>query len=125
MTVARRIASPEELRSIRDKARAEIDIRTGPKDIEITVHMGTCGIAAGARDVLAQLAEELRSASVQNVVLKQSGCLGLCDREPMLTLTEKAGTEFRYGELDRKRIHEIVRKHILGGSPVMDCVIKT
>jgi NADP-reducing hydrogenase subunit HndB len=125
MTMAKRIRSPEDLRELRDKARAETDLRSGPKDIQITVHMGTCGIAAGARDVLAQLTEEISQASVESVTLKQSGCLGLCDQEPMLTLTDKAGGEFRYGRLDNNRVRQIVHEHVLGGNPVIDCIIKT
>jgi NADP-reducing hydrogenase subunit HndB len=121
--MAKRIASPEDLNLLRDKTKAEIDIRSGPKEIDITVHMGTCGIAAGARDVLAELVEELSRASVDNVVLRRSGCLGLCDQEPVLTLTDKSGKEFRYGKLDKNKVHEIVREHVLGGGPVMDYII--
>ncbi len=123
--MAKRITSPQELRDLRDKARAETDLRGGPKDVQITVHMGTCGIAAGARDVLEQLAEEISQASVQTVTLRQSGCLGLCDQEPMLTLTDKTGNEFRYGRLDNIKVHEIVQEHVVGGNPVIDCIIKT
>ena len=115
--MAKRIGSPADLAALREKAKAEIDLRTGPKDLRITVHMGTCGIAAGARDVLTHLAAELSEASVENVTLGQSGCAGLCDQEPMLTLTDKTGKEFRYGKLTQGKIHEIVRDHILSGKP--------
>ena len=122
--MAKRIGSPQDLRDLRDSARAETNLRGGPKDIQITVHMGTCGIAAGARDILAQLAEELHLASVQNVTLKRSGCLGLCDQEPMFTLIDKTGAKFLYGKLDKKKVHEIVREHVLGGKPVVDYTLK-
>jgi len=123
--MAKRIGSPQDLRDLRDSARAETNLRGGPKDIQITVHMGTCGIAAGARDILAQLAEELHRASIEHVALKRSGCLGLCDQEPMLTLTDNTGMEFLYGKLNKKRVHEIVREHVLSGNPVTDYTIKT
>ena len=119
--MATRISSPKDLIAIRDKAKAEIDLRTGPKEIQITVHMSTCGIAAGARDVMAALMTEL--ASVDNVTLRQSGCAGLCDREPMLTMVDKNGQSFRYGKLDAKKVHRIVQEHILGGNPVIDFII--
>jgi len=122
--MAKRIKSPEELRNLRDLTRAETDIRSGPKEVQITVHMGTCGIAAGARDVLAQLAEDVHRASIENVTLKQSGCLGLCDQEPMFTLIDKTGAKFLYGKLDKKKVHEIVREHVLGGKPVVDYTLK-
>jgi NADP-reducing hydrogenase subunit HndB len=122
--MTKKITSPADLKAVRDKARADIDLRTGAKEMRITVHMGTCGIAAGARDVLAELMAELGRAGSQNVTLQQSGCAGLCDQEPMLTLTDKAGGVFRYGRLDKGRVREIVREHVLRGSPVTEGLIK-
>ena len=120
----KKIASAADLKALSEKAKAEIDLRTGTKDVAITVHMGTCGIAAGARDVLSQLAEELTDAPGTEVTLRQAGCAGLCDQEPMMTVTDRAGHEFRYGRLDKKRIHAIVQEHVLGGKPVQDFIIR-
>ena len=123
--MAKKIKSPEELNLLRDWLKTETDIRTGPKDIQITVHMGTCGISAGARDILTQLADELERSSVDYVTLKQSGCIGMCDKEPMLTLTDKTGKEFHYGRLDKNKVREIVTEHVLGGNPVAAHIITT
>ena len=123
--MAKKIKSPEELRLLRDMLKDETDLRTGPKEIQITVHMGTCGIASGARDVLMQLAHELEHSSIEKVTLKQSGCMGMCDNEPMMTLTDSAGGEFRYGKLDKNKIREIVAQHIVEGKPLMDYMITT
>ena len=120
----KKIKSPQDLLALRDRSRADIELRTGPKDVRITVHMGTCGIAAGARDVLAQLDSDLGAAAVKNVSLQQTGCAGLCDQEPMLTLTDASGKAFRYGKLDRKRASDIVREHVVGGNPVIDYLIR-
>jgi (2Fe-2S) ferredoxin len=114
-----------DLNALRDKARADLDLRSGAKEIGITVHMGTCGIAAGARDVVTQLVSELERMRVANVTLRQSGCAGLCDQEPMMTLTDKSGAIFRYGKLDTRKIGEIVQEHVLGGRPVTEYLIKT
>ena len=121
--MAKRIASLEDLKRVRDQARPAIEVRTGMKDIKITVHMGTCGIAAGAREVLTALASELEQAAVENVTLRQSGCLGLCSEEPMLTLADRGGREYRYGKLDGPRVRRIVREHVVAGKPVVDCLI--
>jgi NADP-reducing hydrogenase subunit HndB len=121
----KKVRSPEELNALRETAKAEIDLRGGTKDVAILVHMGTCGIAAGARDVLTQLAQELAERHVDNVTLRQSGCAGLCDQEPMMTVTDQAGGEFHYARLDKKKVHEIVREHVLGGKPVRDYMIRT
>ena len=119
----KKITSPEELKNLRDQARSEINLREGPKEIQVTVHMGTCGIAAGARTILAALSAELTQAGIDTVTLKRSGCIGLCDQEPMMTLADKSGKEFRYVKLDKKKVHEIVHDHIAGGNPVLDYLI--
>jgi NADP-reducing hydrogenase subunit HndB len=119
-----RISSPDKLNELRNKALAEIDLRQGPKEVRITVHMGTCGIAAGARDVLSSLMQELAAAKIDNVTVQQTGCVGLCDQEPMITITNKAGELYRYGRLDRNKAREIVRDHILRGAVVNEYLIR-
>lgn len=114
--MAKKITSPDELDGIRDRARAEMDLRSGEKDMQIIVHMGTCGIAAGARDVLSQLIAS--QAFVNNVMIRQSGCAGLCDQEPMMTISDKTGTKTVYGKLDRNKVREIIREHVMGGRPL-------
>ena len=122
--MAQRITSPQALKALQEKAKAEIELRTGQKDLRITVHMGTCGIAAGARDVLAALMNALTAADAKNVTITQTGCAGLCDQEPMLTLTDKSGGSFRYGKLDKHKVGDIVREHVLRGQPVIEYLIK-
>ncbi len=121
---SKKIDSPAALDALRDQAKAQIDLRTGPKDVRITVHMGTCGIAAGARDVLVQLAHELGEAQFECVTLRQSGCVGRCDQEPMLTLTDKSGHEFHYGNLDKEKVRQIIQEHAIGGNPIIDYLVK-
>jgi len=121
----KKLAGRKELEALREKSRSETDLRTGPKDMEITVHMGTCGIAAGGREVLSELADALGSAEQENVNLGKSGCLGRCDQEPMMTVTEQSGTQFLYGNLTREKVREIVREHILGGRPVQEYLVKS
>ncbi len=122
--MAKRITSPQDLKALQEKTKAEIDLRTGQKDLRITVHMGTCGIAAGARDVLTALMNELGREGSEKVTLQQTGCAGLCDQEPMITLTDKAGGSFRYGKLDKNKAGKIVREHVLRGQPVVEYLIK-
>ena len=119
-----KITSVEELRKLREQARGQVDLRSGPKENRITVHMGTCGIAAGARDILAALADELGKASVGNVTLRQSGCIGLCDQEPMLTYTDKAGRDYLYVELTKEKAREFVTSHILADRPVAKYILE-
>jgi (2Fe-2S) ferredoxin len=88
------------------------------KEARAVVHMGTCGIAAGARDIVAALVAELDRNAVQTVTVRQSGCIGLCDQEPMLTYTDKTGRNFLYVNLDKKKVRELVAGHLVGGAPV-------
>ena len=119
-----KIEKPEDLNRLRDQARSEMDVRSGPKETRITVHMGTCGIAAGARDIMAELTEQLAGAKVENVTLHQSGCLGLCDLEPMLTIRDKTGMDYLYVRLTREKIREIVAGHVLKGKPVQKYILE-
>jgi len=119
-----KISSPEDLNRLRSQALAEIDLRHGLKDIRVTVHMGTCGIASGARDVLATIMQELAASKVDSVSVQQAGCIGFCEQEPMISITNKAGEVYRYGRLDRNRTREIVRGHILRGVVVNEFLIK-
>ncbi len=119
-----KIASVEELKKLREQARGQVDLRSGPKENRITVHMGTCGIAAGARDILATLAAELGKAAVDNVTLRQSGCIGLCDQEPMLTYSDKDGRDYLYVQLNREKAREFVAGHILAGKPVAKYILE-
>ena len=119
-----RIESAEDLLKFRDQARAEIDLREGKKDILVTVHMGTCGIAAGARDILATVVEELRASEQSRAMVQQTGCAGLCEWEPMMTITDLAGAIYRYGRLDRTKTREIVLNHVLRGAVVNEYLIK-
>ncbi|HVP13690.1 MAG TPA: (2Fe-2S) ferredoxin domain-containing protein [Phycisphaerae bacterium] len=122
--MTKRIASPEDLKALQQKAKKESDLREGRKDVRITVHMGTCGIAAGARDVLTALMSELSESKVDNVSITQTGCAGLCDQEPMITVNDKAGGSFRYGRLNKAKVGVIVREHVLRGQPVLEYMIK-
>jgi NADP-reducing hydrogenase subunit HndB len=120
-----KITSIDDLKKLRDQAKADVDLRSGPKEIQVTVHMGTCGIAAGARDVLSSMSSEIMKANIENVTLRRSGCIGLCDQEPMMTLRDKAGHEYQYVKLDTQKVHEIVQDHILGGQPVVAHLMHT
>jgi NADP-reducing hydrogenase subunit HndB len=120
-----KITSPDQLKALAEKAKADIDLRQGRKETQVTVHMGTCGIAAGARDIVAAFMTEMAAAGVTSVSLHQTGCAGLCEEEPMATVTVPDGTMYRYGLLDKDKVHAIVTTHLAGGTPVAEYLIKT
>jgi len=120
-----KITSPDQLLARAEKAKADIDLRQGRKETQVTIHMGTCGIAAGARDVAAGFMTEMAAAGVTSVSLHQSGCAGLCEEEPMATVTMADGTMYRYGLLDKDKVQAIVRNHLVDGTPVDAYLIQT
>jgi NADP-reducing hydrogenase subunit HndB len=123
--MADKIKSPADLKAMADKAKASVELREGTKEIQVTVHMGTCGIAAGARDVIATFMRDIAAAGIDNVTLRQSGCAGLCEQEPMVTVRDASDTPYHYGLLDDAKIQTIVSKHLVGGTPVDELLIRS
>lgn len=110
----------QDLAKIRDKTRATLTIRDGQGRAKVTVHMGTCGIAAGARDVMDALLDEMQKNDVKDVIVTTSGCVGLCSREPMATVELKGQPPIKYVDLNPQKMRRILVAHILGGKPVAE-----
>ncbi len=120
-----KIKSLKDLEALKRKARGEVNLRSDEEGKKVTVHLGTCGIAAGARDVLACLMDELTKTPQTKVVLRQTGCAGLCDQEPMLTYCDESGKQFVYGKLDKNKVKRIIQEHVLGGKPAAEYLVTT
>jgi NADP-reducing hydrogenase subunit HndB len=98
--------------------REAADLNQGTARARVTVHMGTCGLAAGAGKVMATLLEELEKRGWQDVVVTSSGCAGLCSREPMVTVQRKGEAPVKYGGVDTEGIVKILEHHIQEGKAV-------
>jgi NADP-reducing hydrogenase subunit HndB len=120
-----KIKSAADLKVLADRAKASVELREGTKDVQVTVHMGTCGIAAGARGVIAAFMREIAASSVDDVTLRQAGCAGLCEQEPMITVRDASDTPYRYGLLDDAKVKTIVTEHLVGGKPVDALLIRS
>jgi NADP-reducing hydrogenase subunit HndB len=107
-----------DLKAIKEKRKAEFVMREGGYRGKVTVHMGTCGIAAGARKVMDALLDEMASAEISDVIVTTSGCAGLCSREPAATVQIMDHPPLEYCDLDDAKMREIVRAHLLGGTPL-------
>ncbi len=110
----------QDLAKIRDKTRALLTIREGKGRAKVTVHMGTCGIAAGAREVMDALLDEMQKRNVKDVIVTTSGCVGLCSREPMATVELKGQPPVKYVDLTSPKIRKILVEHVVGGQPVAE-----
>ena len=108
----------EDLAKIKEKHKATFALREGGYRAKVTVHMGTCGIAAGARNVMTALMDEITNANVEDVIVTTSGCAGLCAREPMVTVEVVNEPPIKYCDLNDKKIREIFKEHIMSGKPV-------
>lgn len=108
----------EDLQKIKGSNKALFTLRKSDYRVKAVVHMGTCGIAAGARNVMTALLNEIALAGIEDVIVKTSGCGGLCAREPMAVIELVDQPPVIYGDLNKKKIIEIFKKHIMGGAPV-------
>lgn len=108
----------DELRKIRDEVRKGLDLRSGAHRAKIVVGMGTCGIAAGARDTMQALMDALEKAGVADVAVTATGCAGFCEREPLVDVEIAGQPAVRYGKVDAAAARRIVAEHIVGGKPV-------
>lgn len=110
----------EDLERLREQARKSITLREGGGRIKITVHMGTCGIASGARGILATFSKEIEANGLKDVILTTSGCAGLCSREPMATIEVVDKPPVKYVDLTEEKIREIFKSHVLNGQVVTE-----
>ncbi len=107
-----------DLQKIKEQHKAEFTLREGGYRAKVTVHMGTCGIAAGARNVMTALMDEISKANVTDVIVTTSGCAGLCAREPLATVEIMNQPPVKYCDLTDEKIREIFREHIMSGKPI-------
>lgn len=110
----------DELRRKRDEARKGIYLREGVFRGKIIVHMGTCGIAAGARGIVAAFLEELEKSGMKDIMVTTSGCAGLCSKEPMATVEMLNLPPVKYGELTPEKARAIFKEHIVGGTTAVE-----
>lgn len=110
----------EDLDKIKKKMEGKILMRGSEHRVKLTIHMGTCGIAAGARPLMTRMLRELSERGINDVHLTSSGCAGLCSKEPMATVEIKGKPPVKYISLDEKKMVEILEKHVIGGEIVRE-----
>ncbi|MEG0019848.1 MAG: (2Fe-2S) ferredoxin domain-containing protein [Oscillospiraceae bacterium] len=115
--------SLQELQAIRDKMRATVTTREGGENkMRIVVGMATCGIAAGARPVLNAFSEEILKRDIHDVIVSQTGCIGVCQYEPVAEIIE-GDKKTTYVKLDAEKVKRIVAEHVVGKTPVTEFTI--
>lgn len=113
-----------ELKAIKEKAQAQMTARENNDDgIRVLVGMATCGIAAGARPILNKFVDEIAKRNIHNVKVTQTGCIGICQYEPVVEVFEDGKEKVTYVKMDADKAKRVVEEHIKGGKIVTDYVI--
>ena len=117
--------SLEELMAIRENAKKKMTVRedTGDENIRIVVGMATCGIAAGARPVLNAFVDEIAKRGIKGVTVSQTGCIGMCQYEPIVEVLEPGKEKVTYVKMTADKAKRVVAEQLKGGKPVEEYVI--
>ena len=108
-----------ELEAIRQKTLEKVAMRKeGSDEIRVVVGMATCGIAAGARPVMLKFVEEVRTRNLNNVTVAQTGCIGMCQYEPIVEVLEPGKEKVTYVKVTPEMVARIVSDHLVNGNPV-------
>jgi NADP-reducing hydrogenase subunit HndB len=114
--------SLEELEQIKKKAQLDMSARN-QSGKRIIVGMATCGIAAGARPVMAALVEELHTRNIMDVSVTMTGCLGLCRLEPIVEVIDTDGNKVTYVKMDANKAKRVIAEHVINGQVCQDLTI--
>ena len=108
-----------ELAAIREKMQNKVVIREGMGTTRVVVGMATCGIAAGARPVLATFVEGVNANGLTDkIAVTQTGCIGICQYEPVVEVFEEGKEKVTYVKLNAEKVEEIIKEHLVGGKVV-------
>ena len=113
-----------ELQALREQMKGRVGIRhDGDSNIRVVVGMATCGIAAGARPVLAAFTDEVAKRGLTHVSVRQTGCIGICQYEPVVEVFEPGKEKTTYVKVTPEMVPAIVSQHIVNGAPVAEYTI--
>ncbi len=113
-----------ELAAIREQMKDKVSIRTGSGAVRVVVGMATCGISAGARPVLSTFVEEVTNNGLgDKVMVTQTGCIGICQYEPVVEIYEDGKDKVTYVKMTPDKAKRVVEEHLKGGKPVEEYLI--
>ncbi len=118
------IKSLEELKRVREEALQKKQMKAAPGKVQVIVAMGTCGIAAGARDTMKSILHIIESENLSGVSVTQTGCMGVCEQEPILQVVLGEGPRVTYGKVDAQAAEKIMKQHVRDGQPVKENIIQ-
>jgi len=117
------IKSLEDLKRIKEQALEMESSQGGQGRAHITVSMGSCGIAVGAQMTMAALLDEVKRRNIPDVTISQTGCIGLCAKEPLVSVQLAGEPKVTYGNITPERASRLILEHIVNGNPVEEWAI--
>ena len=117
------IKSLDDLKRVREEALEKRKAKSTSGAAQVIVGMGTCGIAAGARETMKAVLNYIESENLQNILVTQTGCIGLCEQEPILQVVIGEQPKVTYGKVSPDVAREIMKSHVQGGKPLQKNVI--
>jgi NADP-reducing hydrogenase subunit HndB len=117
------VKSLDDLKKIKEQATQKRDIKTASGQAQVTVAMGTCGIAAGARETMKAVLDTIETDNLQGIIVTQTGCIGLCEWEPIVQVTIGDQPRVTYGKVTPERAQQILKEHVVGGQVVKSLVV--
>lgn len=113
----------EELKKLKERAQRQVALREGQKKYRVVVSMGTSGIAAGAREVMKTMLDEIEKRGLDDVEVRVTGEHGLQDIEPVVSIEEAGGETTTYAQLDPEKARKIVAEHLEKGKKVEELIV--
>jgi NADP-reducing hydrogenase subunit HndB len=111
-----------DLKALREKLQSEMQVRSD-SGTKVVVGMGTCGIAAGAREVMAALLDEIAKRKLQDVHVEQTGCIGMCEKEVLVDVIRPGEDRITYGKVKPSDAVRIIGDHVVNGKIVQELVV--
>jgi NADP-reducing hydrogenase subunit HndB len=117
------VKSLDDLKRLREEALEKRKMKTTDGKAQVIVGMGTCGIAAGARDTMKAILDYIESENLPGIIVTQTGCIGQCEKEPIVQVIVGESVKVTYGKVNSETARRIMKEHVVAGQVVQDHVI--
>ncbi len=117
------VKSLDDLKKLREAALEKRAVKSASGQAQVTVAMGTCGIAAGARETMKAILDTIEAENLSGIVVSQTGCIGLCEKEPIVQVVIGDQAKVTYGKVNPDVARRIMKEHVTGGKPVKEYIV--
>ena len=112
----------EDLKRLREQVQSQTRVRLDSSK-QIIVGMGTCGIAAGAREVMSAILDEIAKRKLEDITVRQTGCIGMCEKEVLVDIVRPGEPRITYGKVKPEDVKKIIAEHVVNGRIVEEMVV--